>query len=142
MPDFSTRTANWDDDKAALMQIRRVVFVEGQNVPASLESDDYDSDSWYVLAELTNGTPIGCARLQPNGKVTRIAVLDEFRRQGIARQMLRDIITLAESNNMNTLYLHAQISAIGLYEQFDFVQSGDQFEEAGIQHVKMTRSSA
>ncbi len=124
------------------MQIRRVVFVEGQNVPASLESDDYDSDSWYVLAELTNGTPIGCARLQPNGKVTRIAVLDEFRRQGIAGQMLRDIITLAESNNMNTLYLHAQISAIGLYEQFDFVQSGDQFEEAGIQHVKMTRSSA
>lgn len=141
MPDFTTRTASWENDKSALMQVRHVVFVEGQNVPASLESDDYDSTSWYVIAELPDRTPIGCARLQRNGKVTRIAVLDEYRRHGIARQMLSDIITLAENHGLTALYLHAQITAIGLYEQFGFVQCGAQFEEAGIQHIKMTRSS-
>ena len=121
------------------MHVRHRVFVEGQNVPATLESDDYDSLSLYILAELHNGTPVGCARLQPNGKVTRIAVLSEYRRLGIARQMLHDIIKYAESQNIMPLYLHAQIGAIGLYEQFDFTQSGERFEEAGIQHIKMTR---
>lgn len=141
MPEFNTRTASWDDDSTDLMQVRHIVFVEGQNVPASIESDDFDKVSWYVLAELADGKPIGCARLQPNGKVTRIAVLQEYRRLGIARQMLRDIIDIADSQNIDSLYLHAQITAIGLYEQFGFVQCGEQFEEAGIQHIRMTRTS-
>jgi len=137
--EFTTRAATWTDDKSALMHVRNIVFVEGQNVPKSLESDEFDSVSRYILAEDSGGNPIGCARLQPTGKVGRIAVLDEYRRHGIARKMLADIIECATREKIHPLYLHAQITAVDLYKQFGFVQDGDQFEEAGIQHIKMTR---
>lgn len=141
MAEFIIRSASWDADKKALMHVREIVFVHGQNVPASLESDDYDPVSSYVLAETTDGTPIGCARLQPDGKVTRIAVLEHWRRHGIARQMLSKVIEIADHQSITSLYLHAQLAAISLYEDFGFVQSGEQFEEAGIQHIKMTRKT-
>lgn len=141
MRDFNTRIASWNEDKAAIMHVRHTVFVEGQNVPQSLETDDFDQISWYVLAESPDGAPIGCARLQPNGKVTRIAVLSQYRRRGIARQMLADIIKIANNHHVKSLYLHAQITAIELYKQFGFIESGEPFEEAGIQHIKMQWSS-
>ncbi len=137
---FTTRPASWNKDKHALMQVRHAVFIEEQRVPASLESDDFDPISLYILAESLKALPIGCARLQPNGKVTRIAVLREYRRLGIAQQMLSDIITIAESKNLSSLYLHAQLEAVDLYKKFGFAQDGEQFEEAGIQHIKMVRS--
>ena len=139
MAEFTIRSASWEADKNALMHVREVVFVQGQNVPSSLESDDYDPVSSYVLAESTDSTPIGCARLQPDGKVTRIAVLNDWRRRGIARQMLSKVIETADEQGITLLYLHAQLAAIQLYEEFGFVQSGEQFEEAGIQHIKMIR---
>ena len=35
------------------------------------------------------------------------------------------------------IYLHAQLDAMPLYQKFNFITEGDQFEEAGIQHFKM-----
>ena len=140
MAEFIIKSASWKADKAALMQVRETVFVHEQKVPSSLESDDFDPLSYYVLAESAEGVPVGCARLQPNGKLTRIAVLSDWRRCGIARQMLGKIIEIATDQDITTLYLHAQLTAIGLYEEFGFVQSGEQFEEAGIQHIKMIKN--
>ncbi len=135
---FIVRIASWDNDAAALMRIRKEVFVQEQKVPIELESDEYDSSSCYILAESYDNQPIACARLQPNGKVTRIAVLKPWRRLGVARAMLQQILDLAHKQERSTLYLHAQLSAITLYEEFGFTQAGKQFEEAGIEHIKMT----
>ena len=141
MAEFIIKPASWEADKIALMTVRDAVFVQEQKVPSSLESDDYDPVSTYVLAESTDGAPIGCARLQPNGKVTRIAVLSDWRRRGIAEKMLGKVIEIASEQGLTSLYLHAQLTAIALYEQHGFVQCGEQFEEAGIQHIKMTRKA-
>jgi len=138
---FTTRQASWKNDATELMHVRNEVFVQEQNVPAHIESDDYDSVSWYVLAESNDGTAVACARLQPNGKITRIAVRKPWRRQGIAREMLKQILSVAQQNNLQSLYLHAQLSASDLYKEFGFIETGSQFEEAGIQHIKMTRSA-
>jgi len=91
---FTTRQASWKNDATELMHVRNEVFVQEQNVPAHIESDDYDPVSWYVLAESNDGTAVACARLQPNGKITRIAVRKPWRRQGIAREMLKQILSL------------------------------------------------
>lgn len=138
---FNTRVATWEHDAKDLMHIRNTVFVQEQKVPASIESDEYDPTSWYVIAELSDGTPVACARLQPNGKVTRIAVIKPWRRQGVARELMKQILTLAEQHKLTTLYLHAQLSASKLYEEFGFIETGNQFEEAGIRHIKMIRAA-
>jgi predicted GNAT family N-acyltransferase len=36
-----------------------------------------------------------------------------------------------------TLYLHAQISALPLYQKFGFEKEGPAFDECGIRHYKM-----
>lgn len=140
MQSYSTRSASWSHDSEAIMQVRHEVFVLGQNVPSEIESDDFDTTSWYVLAVSRDNQAIGCARLQPNGKLTRIAVLPSWRRRGIARQMLQDILDIAAQQDLNSLYLHAQLSAVDLYTEFGFVKTGQSFEEAGISHIKMTLS--
>ncbi len=136
---FTVHTASWDTDADAIMQIRYTVFVQEQKVPKELESDEYDHQSVYVIAKATTGDTIGCARLQPNGKITRMAVLKPWRRRGVAAAMLKEILQLAQEQPVPALYLHAQLSAIALYEQFGFKQMGEQFEEAGIVHIKMQR---
>jgi predicted GNAT family N-acyltransferase len=35
------------------------------------------------------------------------------------------------------LYLHAQLTAMGLYSKYGFIAEGPMFEEAGIKHFKM-----
>lgn len=139
MTSFTTRPASWEHDANAIMQIRNEVFVQEQNVPVSIESDAFDPLAWYALSELADGTPIACARLQPDGKVTRIAVLKPWRRKGVARDMIKLILHIAELNQLQSLYLHAQLSASKLYEEFGFTETGNQFEEAGIKHIKMVR---
>jgi len=59
MAEFIIKSASWDADKTDLMSVREEVFVKGQNVPSSLESDDFDPVSFYVLAESKEGIPIG-----------------------------------------------------------------------------------
>jgi len=141
-PDNSTcrvRAASWEQDATAIKEIRTKVFIQEQNVPEEIESDDYDPVSWYVLALAPDDAAVACARLQPNGKVTRIAVLAPWRRKGVARQMLSLILEIARENELESLYLHAQLSAIELYKEFGFTASGKQFTEAGIEHIKMIR---
>ncbi|MFN5705267.1 MAG: GNAT family N-acetyltransferase [bacterium] len=40
-------------------------------------------------------------------------------------------------NEHHYLYLHAQLTAMGLYSKYNFKAEGEKFEEAGIQHFKM-----
>ena len=56
MQDFTTRNASWNEDKAAIAHVRHIVFVEGQNVPSSIESDEFDQSSWYVPVSYTHLT--------------------------------------------------------------------------------------
>ena len=67
--------------------IRRSVFVQEQGIDESEEWDEHDSVSTHVLAWLGD-KPVGTARLLPEGKIGRMAVLPEFRSQGIGSAML------------------------------------------------------
>jgi predicted GNAT family N-acyltransferase len=122
--------------------IRRRVFVDGQGVPADLERDGHDAGSRHVLARF-DGVPCGTARwrITPNGvKLERFAVLPEYQGRGVGQALVRAILDDV-SHHPDTVglprYLHAQLSAVSLYERFGFRPEGDRFLEAGIVHAKM-----
>ncbi len=132
---------NKKDQKKA-QEIRHEVFVIGQNVPADLEVDEFESDAIHYLAFLNNN-PVGAARwrITDDGvKLERFAVLNEFRGRGIGSAMvekiLSDIKRDPEAGNME-IYLHAQMNAIPLYRKFGFVKFGNMFDEAGLMHYAM-----
>jgi predicted GNAT family N-acyltransferase len=133
--------ANWNQDKAALIKLRGIVFVQEQNVPVELEIDGLDPDCRHVKAT-KNGQTIGTARLLPNGHIGRMCVLNAYRNQGIGTKMLDCLIQLAffdraTSEQMDEVALNSQSSAIAFYQASGFVICSEEFMEANIAHRKM-----
>ena len=126
----------WAADRAVLQQIRREVFIREQKVPESDEWDDDDSASVHALVRL-NREPVGTGRLNPAGKIGRIAVIAGLRGRGIGALITRRLLDEARHRGIREPYLHAQLQAVPFYEKLGFASEGDVFDEAGIPHVRM-----
>jgi len=131
---FSVRIAIWENDKDKLSEVRRLVFIEEQKVPEQLEWDGEDESSIHYLAEIENKI-VAVARLKPDGQLGRMAVLKEYRNQGIGHKLLKFIIK--GLNSRKNIYLHAQVSAIPFYKKHGFIECEGIFYEADIPHKKM-----
>ena len=124
-------------DQETAWAIRKIVFVIGQNCAEEIEWE-YEDESTHFLA-LYDGEPAGTARWRKTDKgykLERFAVLEKFRMKGVASALLKMVIDdLPEKDKM--IYLHAQLSAKGLYAKHGFTEVGEHFWEADIEHVKM-----
>ena len=132
-------TADWAEHQCQLAQVRTAVFVDEQGVPPEIEMDSEDACCHHLLALLA-GEPVGTARLLADGRIGRLAVLKPHRGIGIGVQLLRASVALAESVGMTNLYLHAQVQTLDFYRREGFVDDGEAFVEAGIDHQNMRRS--
>ncbi len=130
---------DWVTYRERLHRIRKVVFIDEQSVPESLEWDGLDDDACHFLALDTAGRDLGCARLLPTGQIGRMAVLATERKKGIGEQLLQAAVHKAEILGMNEVFLHAQTHAVGFYERGGFSVAGIEYQEAGIPHRNMTR---
>ena len=138
MNNLTTHITRWQDDSEKLMPIRLEVFVREQGVPLALEKDEHDEDATHFLVTTSNHLNIATARLLSGGHIGRMAVLAEYRNQGIGKSILKSIIEFAQKSNLDKLYLNAQVTAIPFYEKSGFITEGNEFLDAGIPHKKMT----
>ncbi len=90
----------------------------------------------HVLA-CDGNRPIGTGRIDPKGKVGRMAILPAYRGTGVGRRILEALIQYGKDNGLRHFYLSSQTHAVGFYEKAGFVRYGEEFEEAGIGHVMM-----
>lgn len=135
------RLDDWHVLEPMLRRVRTAVFIAEQGVPEALEWDENDAESLHAVA-LIDGEVAGCARLLPDGHIGRMAVLPDFRGQGVGSEMLVCLIDAARARNMTLLQLHAQSHAAGFYRKAGFVSEGPEFDEAGIPHIRMLRTVA
>jgi len=131
--------ADWHKDNTTIRHIRFLVFVEEMSVPLELEIDGRDPRCAHVLAFDTQGEAIGTGRIDDHGKIGRMAILSEARRQGVGSTILQELITVATERGHQEVVLNAQQSAIAFYEKQGFTTIGDPFTEAGLPHHAMTR---
>jgi predicted GNAT family N-acyltransferase len=129
---------NQKNDIEVAFGIRKKVFVEEQLVDPNLEYDEHESEANHYLVYY-NDIPCGTARwrkTQYGIKLERFAVLFEYRNRGIGdllfQKVLADVLPFKQ-----TVYLHSQLRACSLYRRNGFVEEGDVFLEAGIEHYKM-----
>lgn len=134
------KSTNWERDQPALCMIRRIVFIEEQQVDVADEWDDKDETAIHFLIEAQQKA-IACARLLIEGDIYhigRVAVLKEYRHQKIGRQLMQFILTWCQQQNPEyKIYLHAQTSRVRFYEYLGFVTKGEVFLDAGIDHIEM-----
>lgn len=136
---FSLRVVAWAGAEVPLRAVRTAVFVVEQDIPADLEWDAFDATSVHALAVDAAGTPIGCGRLLPDGHIGRMAVLADWRGQGVGAALFAHLIEIARQRGHARLRLHAQTQAMPFYARFGFAPVGAEFMEAGIPHRTMER---
>jgi predicted GNAT family N-acyltransferase len=136
--EFTVRIMAWREALPLARPIREKVFIDEQKVPPDLEWDEWDERSDHALALDADGGPIGTARLLPDGRVGRMAVLKEWRQRGVGGALLLALLERARGRRVERSVLHAQTHAAGFYRRFGFTERGAEFLEAGIPHVEMT----
>ncbi|MGS1006421.1 MULTISPECIES: GNAT family N-acetyltransferase [Achromobacter] len=129
----------WDRLRDDAYSVRHEVFVVEQRVPPEVELDDDDAVSVHAVAYGPDGTPMGTGRLLPDGHIGRMAVHKKARGMGVGSQLLDALIEQGHGDGHRMLVLHAQTHAAGFYQAHGFNVEGEEFVEAGIPHVVMTR---
>jgi predicted GNAT family N-acyltransferase len=138
MGSFTLHSVAWHEAQAALMAIRYQVFIEEQQVPVAEEWDQWDADAIHFLVTTTpEQIPIATARLLLSGHIGRVAVLAAWRRQGVGKVLLQTVVEYAQQRQMPHLFLNAQVSALGFYQQAGFIAVPGVFMDAGIPHQRM-----
>jgi len=130
----------WDRLRDDAYVVRHEVFVVEQGVAPDIELDDSDAVSVHAVAYDEQGTPVATGRLLPDGHIGRMAVRKAMRGAGVGGQVLDALISQGQGDGHRMLVLHAQTHARHFYEAHGFVAQGDEFMEAGISHVAMSRS--
>ena len=128
---------DWEQAQAASRLVRHAVFIVEQKVPVELEWDDWDARCDHAVA-LDGTSPVGTARLLPDGHIGRMAVLAGWRGKGVGRALLLVLLAKARERGMSRIELHAQTHAAGFYRRLGFTEFGAEFEEAGIPHIAMS----
>ncbi len=144
---ITVRLAETAEEIDTCLRLRWTVFVEEQGVRPSEELDAHDrSDAVHALA-LLDGVPAGAARLillQPGGepvvaKLQRMAVIDDVRKRGVGRALLRFLEDEARRRGARSFTLWAQTQARAFYEKQGYAAQGGEFDDAGIPHVRMDK---
>lgn len=133
----SLHPASWTADRAAIESVRRAVFVVEQGVPEHEEWDTADAVSHHVLALTPKRDAVGTGRLEPTGKIGRVAVLPEYRGTGVGSGIVSHLVSLASRLGLTQVHLNSQETAVGFYERLGFRVDGPVFQEVGIPHRRM-----
>jgi len=141
MTDLDIRPVDWHTSRRILLSIRFEVFVQEQGVPASLEEDAHDPLAFHLLARMLTGEPAATGRLLPDGHIGRIAVRAPLRGRGIGSALLGRLIAQARSIGLPRVFLDAQCSASSFYQRHGFVAEGEVFQDAGIAHRRMWKTT-
>ncbi len=119
------------------------VFIREQKIISEEELDGLDDKCIHIFLEEDEKVVAYC-RIVPKGinyeniSIGRVLVLKQFRRKGIAQEMMNIASEYIKSNfHENKIILSSQLYARALYESVGFIAESDVYEEAGIPHIKM-----
>ena len=129
----------WIDGLSQLKNIREKVFIQEQKVTPQLEWDGMDEKAIHFLV-FNDKAAIGCARaivIKDHMQLGRMAVLKEYRGQGIGSALLEKAMTIAKLNQLSAIYISAQCHAIDFYKKFGFEVTSEIYLDAEIPHRDM-----
>lgn len=128
-----------EDDLTEAFEIRRQVFQIEQKVDPKLEFDEYDKSAVHVVIH-TRDKAVATGRIIKKDntyKIGRIAVLQEERGKKYGDFVVRMLIDKAFQSGAEEVMVGSQIQAVGFYRKIGFEVYGEEYVEAGINHIAM-----
>ncbi|HYQ71170.1 MAG TPA: GNAT family N-acetyltransferase [Gammaproteobacteria bacterium] len=132
--------ADWSRDREGIRAVRHAVFVVEQGIPESLEWDGRDAACHHVLALADVDGIVATGRLLADGRIGRMAVLQEWRGCGVGRELLGHLQRQASADGLARVYVHAQVEVADFYRRAGFQATGEPYIVAGIPHVEMHKA--
>lgn len=123
------------------LNVRKVVFVDEQKVSLEEEIDDLEDVSIHMIG-VHKDEVIAASRIRfvdDYGKLERIAIKKDFRGNNFGLQMVRAMEEVIIKNNYHLAKLNAQTYATTFYEKLGYLVVSEEFIDAGIPHVTMTK---
>ena len=116
------------NDLDAVTEIERICF----SLPWSRESfvNELVNKLAYYHCATVNGCVVGYMgmwKICDEGHITNVAVLPEYRKNGIASMLINKMVDVCKCSEINSMTLEARESneeAISVYEKFGFVSVG------------------
>ena len=133
---FQIEVVSWQQAEQDLRAIRTPVFIKEQAVAPDFEWDEIDQVAVHLLAT-QNNEPIACLRIIDFHKIGRMAVLKEFRGNGLGATLLQEAVKICKAHGSKTVHLSAQTHAIGFYEKCGFKVTSAVYQDVHIAHVDM-----
>ncbi|MDF1756948.1 MAG: GNAT family N-acetyltransferase [Legionellaceae bacterium] len=128
------------EDINECLQLRKEIFITGQNVPISEEIDGKDDDSLHYLL-LVDDKPSGVARVRiinNYAKIERVGILDKMQGLGLGKMIMQKILSdLRVTPDIKLVKLSSQTQAITFYEKLGFTICSSEYIDAGILHRDM-----
>ncbi len=138
---MTIKVVTTDQEQNEAYRIRKVVFVDEQNVPMDLEIDEHEEASIHFIA-YDGKDVVGASRLRfvgEYGKLERICVLKSYRGKSYGKKLIAKMEEEIINKGYKKAKLHAQTHAKEFYERLGYVVISDEFIDAGIPHVAMTK---
>lgn len=123
----------------SIRAIRNEVFIGEQGIDPEIEFDGQDGSAMHVLVAV-NGVYAGTGRMLDDGHIGRIAILRDYRGQGLGGRVVQALVNEAVRRGYPRVYLGAQKQAVDFYAKLGFTPYGEEFMEAGIPHLSMEKS--
>lgn len=133
---FNIQVVTWASHQPQLRAVRTPVFIEEQAVTPEFEWDDIDATAVHLLATL-NHEPVACLRIIDYKKIGRMAVLKQYRGNGLGTALLLEAVALCKKHGCKSVFLSAQTHAIAFYKKAGFKQISDEYCDVDIPHVDM-----
>jgi predicted GNAT family N-acyltransferase len=133
-----------DDELAAALDLRERVFCGEQGVTLEGDRDGRDGEALQLVA-LEDGGVIATCRVLLEGDVARfqrLCVAPEARGRGLAAALLAEAEHAARAAHAARVDLHAQTTAMRLYERAGYTAYGAPFDDEGIEHLAMEKRLA
>ena len=117
------------------------MFVIEQNIS---EKDEFEGgeDTFTHFCLFKDRSLAGYIRIAVDDRILhigRVAVKKNFRKQGLGSLLMKTVEDYGVSKGCDSFILHAQLKAKNFYQKLGYITSGDEFIEAGIVHIVMTK---
>lgn len=138
---FRIELKEWEQARTTAGPIRYAIFMGEPDAPPGIELDDQDKDCVHAIAfSNADQKAVGTGRLMPDGHIGRMAVLKDWRRLGVAAELLDALVEEARKRGYKEVVLSAPLQAAEFYRSKGFVADGKVFEEAGSLYEKMRKA--
>ncbi|XWK91502.1 MAG: GNAT family N-acetyltransferase [Phormidium sp.] len=123
-----------------MFYVRWLVLRKPLGMALGTEQDQYEGNSFQLVAVFGDRI-IGSARLRKEsenlGIISFVAVLPEFRNQGIGTKLMEKLMEKAQQESLQVVRLKSRITAVDFYKKIGFSEQGEFFDYLTIPHITM-----